>query len=69
MAPAALPKDILAKLNSEIDRIMKLPDVQEKLAGLGVEPIGGSRDQASAFMRSEKDKWTKVVKTVGLKPE
>jgi tripartite-type tricarboxylate transporter receptor subunit TctC len=69
VAPAVLPKEILAKLNAEVDRIMKLPDVQEKFAGLGVEAIGGSPEQASAFMKSEMDKWTKVVKTVGLKPE
>ena len=62
VAPAGLPKDILIKLNSELDRIMKLPDVREKLASLGVDPIGGSPEQASAFMKSEMDKWSTVVK-------
>jgi len=69
IAPAGMPKDILARLNAEIDRIMLLPDVQDKFATLGVDRIGGSPDQSSAFMQSEMEKWTKVVKTVGLKPE
>jgi tripartite-type tricarboxylate transporter receptor subunit TctC len=69
VGPAGLPKDIVAKLNAEIDRIMKLPDVQEKIATMGLEYIGGSPEQATAFMKYEAEKLTKVVKAAGLKPE
>lgn len=69
VGPAGFPKDILAKLNAEINRIVKRPDVQENLTMLGIEDIGGTPEQASAFMKSEMEKWTRVVKAVGLKPE
>lgn len=43
--------------------------MQEKLAALGTESTGGTLEQASAFMKSEAEKWSKVVKAAGLKPE
>jgi tripartite-type tricarboxylate transporter receptor subunit TctC len=69
VAPAATPKDIVAKLNTEIVRILRLPDVAERLAGQGAEPVGNTADEFGAFIRSEIDKWAKLVKAANMKAE
>ncbi|MGH8619229.1 MAG: Bug family tripartite tricarboxylate transporter substrate binding protein [Burkholderiales bacterium] len=69
VAPAATPKDIVAKLNTEVVRILRLPDVAERLAGQGAEPVGNSAEEFTAFIRSEIDKWAKLVKAANMKAE
>lgn len=69
IGPAGIPRDVAAKLNSEINRAMHLPDVQAKIASLGTNFIGTTLEQTAAFMVSEMEKWSKVVKDAGLKPE
>jgi tripartite-type tricarboxylate transporter receptor subunit TctC len=68
-APAGTPKPIVQRLNTEIARIMKMPDVQARLAELGVEVGGGPPEQLAEFQKAEIAKWAKVVKTAGVKPE
>lgn len=68
-APAGTPPDVLRKLNTEIDAILKLPDVVERLTGLGVEIMGGSREAFSAYHRSEFDKWTTFLRNTGIKAQ
>ena len=68
-APAGTPPDVVAKLNAEIDRILALPDVKEKLGGIGLDVVGGPPDQLAAFTRAELAKWSKVVKESGAKAE
>jgi tripartite-type tricarboxylate transporter receptor subunit TctC len=64
-APAGTPKEIVSKLSDEIAKIVKLPDVRERLAGLGAEPVGNSPDEFAAYCRSELAKWAKIVKASG----
>lgn len=68
-APVGISRDIVIRLNTEINRIVQLPDVREKLAALGAEPMNGTPQQASAFLRNEITKWAKVVKASGTKAE
>jgi tripartite-type tricarboxylate transporter receptor subunit TctC len=68
-APANTPKDIVAKLNTEIVRIFKLPDVQERLKTLGLEPILSSPEELASYQQSEIRKWAKVVKDSGAKAD
>jgi len=68
-APAHLPKELQARLNSEANRIFNLPDVQAKLKTLGLDPILGSPDKLAAFQHSEISKWAKVIKESGAKAE
>lgn len=69
VAPAGTPKNIITKLNSEIRKIQKMPDVLERLAALGSEPIETTPEEFSAYIKYEMAKWAKVIKEAGIKPE
>jgi tripartite-type tricarboxylate transporter receptor subunit TctC len=67
-APANIPRPVLAKFNAEINRIIALPDIKERMLTLGAIPAGGTPREFSAFVKSEMDRWGKVALVVGLKP-
>lgn len=69
LAPAKTARGIVAKLHGELIRALKLPEVQERLASLGTEPIGSSPAQFAAQIRNDLAKWGKVVKAAGIQPE
>jgi tripartite-type tricarboxylate transporter receptor subunit TctC len=66
-APAGTPAAIVKRLNTEIVKIINLPDVQEKLLTLGAEPVGNSTEEFTAFVKTEVVKWGDVVKKSGAK--
>jgi tripartite-type tricarboxylate transporter receptor subunit TctC len=68
-APAGTAKPIVQKLNTEIVRVLKMPDVQERLVGLGVDVVAGTPEQLGEFQRAELAKWAKVVKEANIKAE
>ena len=68
-APANTPKPIIDKLNAEVIRVFKLPDVVERLKTLGLDPVLSSPDELGKYQASEIVKWTKVVKESGAKAE
>jgi tripartite-type tricarboxylate transporter receptor subunit TctC len=61
-APAGTPKDVVQRLNAELVKILKQPDVRERFESLGLEPVGNTPDEFAAFQRAEVAKWAKVVK-------
>lgn len=67
VAPAAVGKDVIAKLHAESIKVLKLPDVREKLANVGAEPGGNTPDQFGAFIRSETAKYARIVKDANIK--
>ena len=67
--PAALPKDIIAKLNGEVTRILGLADVRERLYNDGAEPGNLTTEEFSAFIRADAARWAKVIKTAGIKAD
>ena len=69
IAPAGVPKDIVNRLASEIDKIVRDPAMREKLAREGYEAIGGSPEEFLAFYRAEVALWAKVIKDSGTKAE
>ena len=69
VAPANLPKDVLAKLYAEISRALREPDVVEKLTSAGVIVVATKPEEFSAFIKSEVDKAAKVVKAANIKPD
>jgi tripartite-type tricarboxylate transporter receptor subunit TctC len=68
-APARIPRPVLAKLNGEVNRIIALPDVRERMLGLGAIPSGNSPEEFGAFVRREMERWGKVAQQVGLRPD
>jgi len=69
LAPAATPRDILSRLNTEAVRALRAPEVADKLSSQGAEPMPGSPEDFAAFIRSEIDKWAKVVKAANMKAD
>lgn len=69
LAPAGTPKDVVAKLNAEVNKALAAPDVREKLAAAGIEPAGGSAQQFADFIQAEIGRWAKVAQAAGVQPE
>jgi len=67
--PKGLSKEVTDKLANEVARILKLPDVKERYAALGAEPVGNSPEEFAAYCKSELLKWAKVVKDSGAKAD
>jgi len=65
-APAKTDPKILATLNATIDDIVKSPEVQKRLIGIGFDPIVGTQAEANTMFNAEIDKWGKMVKALGL---
>lgn len=69
LAPAATPRDIINRLNAEINKAMTAPDMQGKLATNGVHPLTGSPEKFGNFIRSEAARFAKVIKEAGIKAD
>lgn len=69
LAPAGTPAEVIKLLNSEVNKLIVKPAMVERFAGLGAEPLGGTPERAVAFIKSEQEKWGKVIREVGIKAE
>ena len=68
-APAKTPKEIIEKLNASVDKFLRTEDGIARLRKLGAEPFGGSPDDMQRYVLAETEKWGKVAKFAGIKPE
>jgi len=68
-APAGTPKAIVDRLHSEIAKILKEPDMQERIAKLGMQGSEMTTDQITAFQKAEVAKWAQVIKSANIKLE
>jgi len=68
-APAGTPAPVVERLNSEFNKALAAPDVRAKLAALGVDPAGGSSAQMTQYVRSDAERWAKIVKAANVKLE
>ena len=69
VAPAGTPREIVDRLHREIARIVALPEVRDRLTGLGFDPIANTPEEFGARIKSEFVKWGKVVRAANLKAE
>jgi tripartite-type tricarboxylate transporter receptor subunit TctC len=69
LAPAATPRELITRLNNDMNRVMKMPDVTQRLAGDGVEAVGTTAEQFGRYLQQEIVKWGKVVKASGAKAD
>lgn len=67
--PAGTPKDIIAKLNTEMVRALKQPDVKDKLSSQGAEAVGNTPDELERFVRAETAKYSQLVKASGVRAD
>ena len=64
-----VPRQIVMRLNAEINKALISSVVQEKFAAVGYTPRGGTPEAFAEFIRNEIDKWGKVIKVSGIKPQ
>ena len=68
-APAATPHDVVAKINADLVKVLAMPDVKEKLTGLGAEPMAGSPEAMRKFLREDRERWAKLIREQNIKVE
>ena len=69
MAPVKTPKEIVARWNIEVGKILTSPDLKGRFINEGLEPMGGTQEEFAKFIRSEIEKYANVVKATGMKPQ
>ena len=69
MAPAGTPREIVSRLSAETAKAINDTDIKERFSQIGIEPVGGSPDQAARFLDAEIAKWAKVIDTAGVKAD
>ncbi len=67
LAPAATPKDVIHKVSATLASVLKLPEIQARLVALGFDPIGGGAEQFAANIKSETEKWARVIRNARVK--
>ena len=69
LAPAGTPAAIVSRLSNELAKIANQREMRERLAALGIEPVGSTPEQLTATMQSELARWTRLAQSLGLKPD
>ena len=69
LAPAGTQKDIVARINAESHKALRLPDVKQRMDASGFEALTSTPEEYGAFLRGEVDKWAKVVKAAGIRAD
>jgi tripartite-type tricarboxylate transporter receptor subunit TctC len=69
LAPAGTPRPIVERLNAEINKAMGARDTRERIAGMGGDPESGTPEHAAEFLRTEYERWGKVIREAGIKAD
>lgn len=69
LAPAKTPPEVLKRMNEEVNKALKNPEIAKKLSAQGIDIVGGSSDSARIFIDKQIDTWAKVVKDNGIKAD
>src|SRR5438309_3993983 len=69
LAPAATPKASVARASADVNRVLAMSDVREKMLALGAEPAGNTPEEFARFIREDQAKWIKLMKEAGIKAE
>jgi tripartite-type tricarboxylate transporter receptor subunit TctC len=69
LAPAGTPREIVSRLSAETQKAINESDIKERFSQIGIEPVGGTPEQAARFLDAEIAKWAKVINTAGVKAE
>lgn len=69
LAPAGVPREIVARLNAELVKLMRAPEMRERLAPMGIHPLASTPEEFGEFLKSEVARWGKVVREAGAQVE
>lgn len=69
LGPAGMPPEVVAKLQAEVATVLAMPEVRERLRGLGIDPVGSSTEDFRRFLAEERERFAKMFKLTGLKQE
>lgn len=69
IAPVGTPKEVIEKLNTAFTQVLKLPEVQERLLGVGAEALASTPAEFGAFLKNETQRWSKVMRDAGIRPQ
>jgi tripartite-type tricarboxylate transporter receptor subunit TctC len=69
VAVAGTPPEIVARLQAEVARVLRLAEVRERLAALGAEPVGSTPEEFGAFIRAERTRWGRIIREKGIRSE
>jgi tripartite-type tricarboxylate transporter receptor subunit TctC len=69
LAPAGTPREIVQRLSQEAHKAINESDIKTRFTEIGIEPVGGTPEQASEFLAAEIAKWAKVITAAGVKAE
>jgi tripartite-type tricarboxylate transporter receptor subunit TctC len=69
LAPAATPRELVAKISADANKVLADPDVKQKTLALGAEPSGNTPEQFARFIRDDQAKWSKLMRERGITPE
>jgi tripartite-type tricarboxylate transporter receptor subunit TctC len=69
VAPAATPKEVLAKLNADVLQVLKLPEIKTRISEMGADVVGNSAEEFGAAMRAESAQWAQIIKSANIKAE
>jgi tripartite-type tricarboxylate transporter receptor subunit TctC len=69
MAPAATPREIVAKIHADVAKVLQVPEVRERLAAMGADPSGESPAELAARIKAESERWGAVVRKAGIKAD
>jgi len=68
-APAGTPREIVVKLNGEINALLKMPEIADALGRQGLQPTGGTPEQLEELTRTDLERWTIIVREAGIRPD
>jgi tripartite-type tricarboxylate transporter receptor subunit TctC len=66
-APASMPDATVKRISADIQKVLRMPDVKDKLSGAGIDVVGSTPEQFQAFTNSEVDRWADIVRERNLK--
>ncbi|MBZ0251465.1 MAG: tripartite tricarboxylate transporter substrate binding protein [Burkholderiales bacterium] len=69
LGPAGMPPEVVAKLQAEVAAVLAMPEVRERLRGLGIDPVGSSTEDFRRFLAEERERFAKMFRLTGLKQE
>lgn len=69
LGPAGMPPDVVARLQAEVAAVLAMPEVRERLRGLGIDPVGSGTEDFRRFLAEERERFAKMFKLTGLKQE